>query len=111
MKQLLLCLLLFASSCAVDKPGVQSRQGSVNRDEAIKIARAEIRRRHLPLPKEVTVSVEDSWVDEEFVAARAIHLVRLSPAPTGKNVVLYEICVNQRTGGIEDFTDMKDIEP
>lgn len=109
MKQLWLCFLLF-SSCVTDKPAAHYGGGTVDRDQAIKIAKTEIRRRHLLLPIGVSATVEDSWVDEEFVAPRAIYLVHLSNGSRGKRVLLYKICVNKRTGAIEDFTDMKDIE-
>ncbi len=81
------------------------------RDEIIQIAKREIDRRHVHVPKGCDITVVDGVTAFEVGKAREEHLVRFTLSNAGKREVIYEVSIDKRTKKVNDFVDYRNTIP
>jgi hypothetical protein len=86
------------------------RPARISTAAAIAIAKAEVRRRAMPLPKGTNVTVEDSFIEIEFRPPRPVFGVTFSHLDQKhRRSDLYQVTIDQKSGKIEDFLDMRSL--
>jgi hypothetical protein len=105
MNRILIILLCFAVSGCVSHP-VSSAVSQ--RDEATRIAKGEIERRHIRLPSDCEITVADGVRNVELQELREEYSVRFTFMRDGKRDVVYEVQVNKRSGRVDGFLDYRD---
>lgn len=93
--------------CARKTLADRYRGGDVKREDAVKIAKEEVTRRRLSLPKNYVANVTDSLAFIEFRPTREIYIVSFAFADHGKQRIVYEINIDKRSGKVDDLTDLR----
>ena len=109
----MLVAMLLLSSCA-EIHGHQftvDTRSSLSPDSARNLAKQEINRRGLPLPRNWHAEVRDSFADYEFRRSRAIFAVTFYAVMNGKRKNLYEVNIDKRSAKVEDFLDVRRATP
>jgi hypothetical protein len=109
----MLVAMLLLCSCADIRGGqfTVDARSSLSADSARNLAKQEINRRGLPLPKNWHAEVRDSFVDYEFRRSRAIFAVTFYALVKGKRKDLYEVNIDKRSAKVEDFLDVRRAVP
>ena len=81
--------------------------GQVKTRDAVTIAKHEVERRKVPLPKKYKVSVTDGNAFFEFEQPRKIYVVSFAFADRAKRHVVYTVHVDKRSGKVDAFSDSR----
>lgn len=97
---LVFCLTLLG--CATQSP-LEATQ----RDKMIQVAREELNRRHIKIPKDCIITVVD-WVSVSAIQPpRKSHLVRFERPPGDERNMLYAVVIDQGSGKASEFLDYR----
>jgi len=97
MKRLLIiCVSLMCVGCS-----------AVTCNEARSTATRELARKHYPLPKNYTVSVEEGTLHSDFCGSRDLWFVHFRAPTRHGSRDLYTVFISVRSGEIDQFIDMR----
>jgi hypothetical protein len=108
-KRLAIILCLIGVLCVSSSKNAEG--GELKREEAVKIAKQEVARRRLSLPKNYIANISDSLAFIEFQPTREIYIVSFTFAYHGKARVAYEVNIDKRSGKVDDLTDLRTAIP
>ena len=97
-----------------DAPGQQNNtdtSASITSETARNLAKQEVNRRGLPLPKDCQEQVRNLFADYASRPAQPIFAVTIFSVVAGTRKNLYAVSINKQTGKVEDFLDMRKAEP
>jgi hypothetical protein len=82
----------------------------LQRDDILPIAKREIDRRHIHLPSDCSITVDEGITafEGKVEKDREEYLVRFTFKHSGKRDVVYEVVIDKRSGKIDDFFDYRD---
>jgi hypothetical protein len=106
-KPLIIILCLAAFGC-VNHPtsSVVSR-----RDEMIQIAKREIDRRHIQLPRDCDITVVEGMAVSPVDKAREEYFVQFTFTHGGKRDIVYKVVIDKRSRKVSDFLDYRHTVP
>ena len=81
------------------------------RDGIIEIAKHEIARRQIRLPRDYDVTVDEGVTVFPVGKAREEFIVRFTFTYHGKHNVIYKVVIDRRSRKIDDFIDYRDTIP
>jgi hypothetical protein len=81
------------------------------RNEIIQIAKREIERRHIRLPLDCDITVDDGVTVFPVGKAREEFVVRFTFTYRGKRDVVYKVVIDRRSRKIDGFIDYRDTIP
>jgi len=77
------------------------------RDNAIYIAKQELKRQNAMLPKAYDVVVENAEAGNELEAPRQVYQVSFSFYYRGRKQIIYTVIIDKRSGRVELFSDSR----
>lgn len=99
---IILCLGL--SACSSQLP----TSGNSRRDDIVQVAKEEINRRHIHLPRDCDIKVVDGVYVTSVERKREEHFVLFTFTHDGKREVVYKVVVDKQSGKVIDFVDYRD---
>jgi hypothetical protein len=91
-------------------PGQQNNtetSASITSETARNLAKEEVNRRGLPLPKDCQEQVRNLFADYGSRPAQPIFAITIFSVIDGSRKNLYAVSINKQTGKVEDFLDMR----
>jgi hypothetical protein len=92
-------------ACSASDNKSSSKTDFLSERQAISIAKAEIKRRHLKLPKDYAVEVVEDTAIVEFGPDVPVYIVSIYDPRRIERIALYDIEVNRYTGEVRSFGD------
>jgi len=111
MKLITLFLTVLIAACSANGPQVPSASIMIGKQRAILIAKRELIRRNLRLPKGARIVVSGGFAFDEVNPRRPIYVVSFFWPDPHRRIAMYNIDINSSTGGVEGFTDTRTVIP
>ena len=92
-------------ACLACQSGSPPRKGAIGSQEAIRIAKEEIVRRKIALPRAFTIKVKKGTLMVEAGPDILLYAVSFYAPDRRKAIPLYTVSISPQTGKIYDFTD------
>ena len=80
-------------------------------DELIGMAKREISRRHIQLPSDCDITVDEGLTAPQIGPARELYFVRFTFTRAGKRDVYYKVIIEKRSRKVEQFLDYRETIP
>lgn len=100
-------VLLSSWSDALAQQNNTDTSASITPELARNLARQEVNRRGLPLPKDCQEQVRNLFADYASRPSQPIFAVTIFNVVDGNRKTLYAVSINKQTGKVEDFVDMR----
>jgi hypothetical protein len=108
LSSFIILLATLATGCLGNARTQQREIVGAERERLVKIAKQELRRRHLVLPHDHDVVVENGEIGNEIAPLpRKVYGVWFRFTYRGKREVFYSVLIDKRSGRIDQVSDLR----
>jgi DNA relaxase NicK len=110
-KSISIILAILTTSCFGNPQTLQGEITGPQREKLISVAKQELKRRNLPLPRDYNVVVENGkFMNEIDTSARELYGVSFTFTYRGKRDAFYSVLIDKGSGRIDQVSDLRKVK-